>query len=1125
MRSDTEIQNLIKAIDSLENQLLVVSPDLEILAANAAARMAIGEDCIGRKCFDIFCKEGAPCGGCHIQKVLQESSHRSANKSKAANQRLALSCGQVTPIINEGKMEAAVCIDIQPHQPAETSGNWHLANAFLKTLIHSSPDAVIVTSPQGDVLLINEAARKLSGYTAKEIYGDINITDVYPGEKAYDVMARLRSEHYGGRGKLKAYHVDVLNKQGQKIPIRLDAAIVYDGDKEIATLGYFRDLRHQSGKPTDPRIDDLKPDPAKEGSNLENIASSVARRLNLYNRQFGQTAVKIGLIDSQQLDKALAHQQQLNAKTQVAVPLGRVLVKLAYISEEQRAAILAVKALSEEDRPAGEEGTLADEAVKLAKELEIYNQRFGFLALKLGFISEEQLARSLQMQKQAVDKTKIAIPLGRVMEQLEYITDEQRAAVLALQALGEDAQTEDNAAELAAGEADPDMEEPGPEGETAEPEAMETEQEWASTEQEAPEIEAEAEKTEPEAEKTEPEVEKTEPEAEETEPEAEETEPEAEEIEPEAEEIEPEAEEIEPEAEKTEPEAGETEPEAGETEPEAEETEPAAAAAESGEDVNSAEALEKEADELESRIRAYFSVDISADKLTARLMPKSRDREGVVFADLMDLIEAEGVRQGLIEEDTLRAFFADESEETEPLVIARGYPAGEGKDPEIAYHFETDYLQAGKMLEDGTIDWKDRGEIPQVDEGDLLAEIIPGVYGAVGMDVLGNEIPADPIAKVNLAAGKGVKKSSNGNRYVASSKGTPNLSDDQTLTVSPILQIEGDVGIETGHIEFDGHIEIEGTVQSGYQVRGTSLRAQGMHNAEIFIRGDVVVTGGIFDSVIKCQGNVKAVHIHKSAIDAGGDLTIDKEIIDSTVELQGTCQADYGTIISSKIAARNGILAQNIGTAMSKPSHLDVGVDHKLRRELSGLKKMFAKSERKKKEIVPKIKALRVESDQINGELGEVAQKQDQIMVQLRQLQDKFSAQETLDETVQSEYEKAVAELETRRSQIDDHVEELMEKDGELEKVIGALEEQETEITEEQAELEERMEVLRQKRDTEKGKPVVKVTGDLFAGNKIKGPKSKITIEENCRHVNIFETDKADDGQFARWHMKISPLR
>jgi len=1067
MRSEGEIKNLMKAIDSLENQILVISPDLEILAANAAARLAIGEDCIGRYCFDIFCKEGAPCSDCHIQRMLQDNASKSADDRKVVPRRLALSCGQVTPLYAGGEMEAAVCVDIEPHHKNDTTGSEHLANAFLKTLIHSSPDAVIVASPQGNILLINEAALKLSGYTESEIYSDLNIRDVYPGEKAFDVMARLRSEHYGGPGKLKAYHVDVLEKQGQTIPIRLDAAIVYDGAKEIATLGYFRDLRHEAGASTAALQDRLKPESAKDGCSLDMIASSVARRLNLYNRQFGQTAVKIGLIDTQQLDTALEHQQQLHEKTQVAVPLGRVLVKLDYITEEQRAAILAVRALSEEERPGAPGGALADEAVIMAKELEIYNRRFGDLAIKLGFISEDQLARSLQMQKQAGEKTKIDIPLGRVLEQLEYITEEQRAAILAVQALGGKAETEVTAS-------DPDAA------------TLEAESDSAKNKVEA--VESDGVTTEPKIKAAESKTDLAEPETE---------------------------------VDETRPKEGGAEPETAEPDS----AESATAAAPKGDAEGQAEGADQAEAEPEERIRELFSVVISEDKLTARLIRKSRGRKEVVFDDLMDLIETEGVRHGIIEAESIRAFFDDDAAESKPLVIAQGYPPGQGKDQEVVYHFETEYLQAGKILEDGTIDWKDRGEIPQVQEGALLAELIPGVYGAAGMDVLGNEIPADPIATVNLSAGKGVKKDGDGNRYVANTKGTPSLVDNRTLSVSPILQIEGDIGIETGHIEFDGHIEVEGTIQSGYRVQGASLRAQGMNNAEAFISGNFAIVGGIFESVIKCQGNVKAVHVHKSEIDAGGDLIIDKEIIDSTVELQGTCQVEYGTIISSKIAAKNGIVAQNVGTAMSMPSHLDVGVDHKLRRELAGLKKLFAKSERQKNEITPKLKALRIESDQISENLGAAAQKQDQIMVQQRRLQDQLVAPEPLAEDLKAEHDKTVIELESQRSQIDAQVEELMAKDDALDKTIGELEDQEADITAEQAELKERMEVLRQKREAEKGKPVVKVIGDLYSGNKITGPKSKIIIEEDCRHVNIFETDKADDGQFAKWHMKIGPLR
>ncbi len=506
-------------------------------------------------------------------------------------------------------------------------------------------------------------------------------------------------------------------------------------------------------------------------------------------------------------------------------------------------------------------------------------------------------------------------------------------------------------------------------------------------------------------------------------------------------------------------------------------------------------------------------------------MAKTRDRENLDFDDVRGLIETEGVKYGMVAEEAIREFIEAGAEEPEPLRIAQGFPPGEGKDPEIVYHFETDPLKAGELKEDGTIDWKKRGEIPQVDEGNLLAEIIPGTYGAVGMDVFGNEIPALPIAKISLSAGKGVKKSGDGNSFIAGAKGIPNLSENGTLTVSPVLQISGDLGIETGHVEFDGHIEVAGAVQSGYQVRGGSLRAQSIDNAEIYISGDVVVVGGIFESKIKCQGNVKAVHVHKSEIDAGGDLAVDKEITDSKVELYGACKMEYGTIISSEIAARGGMAVQNVGTAMSKPSHLDVGVDHKLRREISGLKKLLSKAERKKKEIRPQIETLKTQSDQINGELGDVAQKQDQYVAQIRQLQDKFKGRENIDESVKAEFEKAVAGLEARRSKIDAMVEELMQKDSDIETTMAKLEEQETESTEEQAELEERIEILRQKGETEKGKPVVKVSGNLFHGTKITGPKSKITINDDCRHVNIFETDKTDDGQFARWHMKIGPLR
>jgi uncharacterized protein len=753
----------------------------------------------------------------------------------------------------------------------------------------------------------------------------------------------------------------------------------------------------------------------------------MARHLKLYNQQFGDTATRIGLISQTQLNEARRHQKQLQGKTKIHVSLGRVLVQLGHITEEQRAAIIAMQALSEDNQESGEGEALCEKARILSRELALYNQRFGDLAMKLGFISEGQLKKSLKIQRKVQEKIKTDVPLGRVLEELKYISEEQRAAVLAVQAL-----------------------------------TVETAPGSEKAKSGIDEVENGVEEIEPVADKAETGVEESGPGAENGESDDEQILP-------------------------------------GDQEP--------------------------EEDQEQVKSSNYFSVDVSEDKLTARLMPKARDHEELVFEDVLELIEAEGIKHGLVEKAVILSFFEDESEELKTLTIAKGSPPGEGKDPEIVYHFETNPLKAGKLLEDGTIDWKDRGEIPQVDEGNLLAEIIPGIYGTVGMDVFGNEIPALPIAKVSLNAGKGVKKSKDGNSFFASAKGTPQLSGNETLIVSPVLHIPGDIGIETGHVEFNGHIEVEGAVQSGYRVRGESLRAQSIDNAELNVSGDVVVTGGIFDSKIKCEGNVKAVHVHKSDINVGGDLVVEKEITESRVELYGICKMEYGTIISSEIAARGGIVAKNVGTAMSKPSHLEVGVDHKLRREISGLKKLFSKAGRRKKDLTPQIETLKAQSDQINGELGDVAQKQDQYMVKLRQLQDKFKDHESIDEGLKAEYEKAVAELEAQRSATDTVVEELMKKDSEIETIIADLEEEATELAEDQTELEERIEMLREKRETEKGKPVVKVSGNLFHGTKISGPKSKLTLKDDCSHVNIFETDKTEEGQSTRWHMKIGPLR
>ena len=48
--------------------------------------------------------------------------------------------------------------------------------------------------------------------------------------------------------------------------------------------------------------------------------------------------------------------------------------------------------------------------------------------------------------------------------------------------------------------------------------------------------------------------------------------------------------------------------------------------------------------------------------------------------------------------------------------------ASSGKDATIKFFFDRDYLKAGGVTNDGAIDFKDRGEMPFVESGTILAE-------------------------------------------------------------------------------------------------------------------------------------------------------------------------------------------------------------------------------------------------------------------------------------------------------------------------------------------------------------------------------------------------------------------
>ncbi len=117
---------------------------------------------------------------------------------------------------------------------------------FMNKIVQSSPNPTMATDLKGNIIIWNRAAEETLGYAASEVIGKMNIDKIYPEDMARKVKQMMRSDEYGGVGRLKAYPMVYVRRDGKVVEGTLSAASIYDGkNNEIATVGSFVDLRER----------------------------------------------------------------------------------------------------------------------------------------------------------------------------------------------------------------------------------------------------------------------------------------------------------------------------------------------------------------------------------------------------------------------------------------------------------------------------------------------------------------------------------------------------------------------------------------------------------------------------------------------------------------------------------------------------------------------------------------------------------------------------------------------------------------------------------------------------------------------------------------------------------------
>jgi len=135
-----------------------------------------------------------------------------------------------------------ICVDQSQRKQMEKK--LREAHDFMDNTIQSSPNAIMCTDMQGNIIMWNHGAEETLGYKASDVIGKMNVVgNLYTASMAKKVMKMMRSDQYGGKGKLRSCPMTFKRSDGRELEGNLSASIIYDDNgSEIASVGFFVDL-------------------------------------------------------------------------------------------------------------------------------------------------------------------------------------------------------------------------------------------------------------------------------------------------------------------------------------------------------------------------------------------------------------------------------------------------------------------------------------------------------------------------------------------------------------------------------------------------------------------------------------------------------------------------------------------------------------------------------------------------------------------------------------------------------------------------------------------------------------------------------------------------------------------
>ena len=322
--------------------------------------------------------------------------------------------------------------------------------------------------------------------------------------------------------------------------------------------------------------------------------------------------------------------------------------------------------------------------------------------------------------------------------------------------------------------------------------------------------------------------------------------------------------------------------------------------------------------------------------------------------------------------------------------------------------------KAGTLLSNGSLNLRERNAVVSVPEGTLIAEKKLATKGVTGCTLLGKPIKATPGVDKKITIGKGIRVEHKQDVILYFAKKTGNVKFTRnTLSIHDIFEISGEVDYHTGNINVKTDLLIKGSVISGFTVKSEgdiTIMGAVENGATVIANGNLTVDKGIIggDSKIVSRGNLRAGYIQDAEVIVKGDVIVKSYLFNCTLIAGGSITVlrdqskKSGRTVGGIICSAKGIRLSTIGSPGNPGTVVAVRTDPEIAAGLKKLKEQLLVCTSNITKISRSLPFDSFDAGQIKAALARIpAAKREGVVVLLTNLHKLIKHRKTLAETIE----------------------------------------------------------------------------------------------------------------------------